>query len=85
MMTSRNVDNPRIYAVIPVYNEVVLIESFLRELAAKLSQISINYKIVFVDDGSLDNSKKIIQSFVNQLNIKFISFSRNFGQEAAIT
>ncbi|MDE5004852.1 glycosyltransferase, partial [Francisella tularensis subsp. holarctica] len=69
MMTCRNVDNPRIYAVIPVYNEEVLIEYFLRELAAKLSQISINYKIVVVDDGSLDNSKKIIQSLVNQLNI----------------
>ncbi|MDE4947116.1 glycosyltransferase, partial [Francisella tularensis subsp. holarctica] len=75
MLTSRNVDNPRISAVIPVYNEEVLIDSFLRELAAKLSQISINYKIVVVDDGILDNSKKIIQSLDNQLNIKFISFS----------
>ncbi|MDE5033917.1 glycosyltransferase, partial [Francisella tularensis subsp. holarctica] len=65
--------------------EEVLIESFLRELAAKLSQISINYKILVVDDGSFDNSKKIIQSLVNQLNIKFISFSRNIAQEAAIT
>ena len=43
-MTSRDVDKPRIYAVIPVYNEKVLIDSFLRELAAKLSQITMNYK-----------------------------------------
>ncbi|AXH30219.1 MULTISPECIES: glycosyltransferase family 2 protein [Francisella] len=85
MMTSRNVDNPRIYAVIPVYNEEALIESFLKELADKLSQITLNYKIVVVDDGSSDGSKGIIQTLVDQLNIKFISFSRNFGQEAAIT
>ena len=84
-MTSRNVDKLRIYAVIPVYNEEVLIDSFLRELAAKLSQITINFKIVVVDDGSSDNSKRVIQKLVDQLNIKFISFSRNFGQEAAIT
>jgi glycosyltransferase involved in cell wall biosynthesis len=84
-MTNRNIENPKLYAVIPVYNEEALIGSFLEELAAKLVEISSNYKIVVVDDGSVDKSREIIQGLVGKLNIKLISFSRNFGQEAAIT
>ncbi|AJI54530.1 glycosyltransferase family 2 protein [Francisella philomiragia] len=85
MTNVRNIKDPNIYAVIPVYNEEVLIESFLRSLADKLLQITPNYKIVVINDGSSDGSVEIIQSLVGQINIKFISFSRNFGQEAAIT
>ncbi|API87273.1 glycosyltransferase family 2 protein [Francisella uliginis] len=84
-MTNRNIENPHLYAVIPVYNEEALIGSFLKELAVKLREISSNYKIVVVDDGSADNSREVIQGLVGELNIKLISFSRNFGQEAAIT
>ncbi|GAB4223459.1 MAG: glycosyltransferase family 2 protein [Francisella sp.] len=84
-MNRRNIDDPKIYAVIPVYNEEALIESFLKELATKLKQITKNYKIVVVDDGSSDSSTQIVQSLVDKLNIKFIRFSRNFGQEIAIT
>ncbi|MED7818557.1 MULTISPECIES: glycosyltransferase family 2 protein [unclassified Francisella] len=84
-MANRNIENPHLYAVIPVYNEEALIESFLKELAIKLREISSNYKIVVVDDGSADNSREVIQGLVGELNIKLISFSRNFGQEAAIT
>ena len=84
-MTNRNIENPHLYAVIPVYNEEALIGSFLKELAVKLREISLNYKIVVVDDGSADNSREVIQGLVGELNIKLISFSRNFGQEAAIT
>ncbi|QIW10646.1 glycosyltransferase family 2 protein [Francisella sp. LA112445] len=84
-MTNRNIENPKLYAVIPVYNEEALIGSFLEELATKLVEISSNYKIVVVDDGSVDKSREIIQGLVGKLNIKLISFSRNFGQEAAIT
>ncbi|WP_150467027.1 glycosyltransferase family 2 protein [Francisella sp. SYW-9] len=84
-MVNRNIENSHLYAVIPVYNEEALIGSFLEELAAKLSDISSNYKIVVVDDGSVDKSREIIQGLVGKLNIKLISFSRNFGQEAAIT
>ncbi|APC91982.1 MULTISPECIES: glycosyltransferase family 2 protein [Francisella] len=84
-MMSRNIQNPYIYAVIPVYNEEALIESFLRDLAAKLEKLTLNYRIVVINDGSSDKSKDIIQSLANELNIKFISFSRNFGKEVAIT
>lgn len=81
----RNIKDPHLYAVIPVYNEETLIESFLRELAVKLDGITPNYKIVVVDDGSIDKSREIIQSLSSDLNIRLVSFSRNFGQEAAIT
>ncbi len=42
MTNVRNIKDPNIYAVIPVYNEEVLIESFLRALADKLLQITPN-------------------------------------------
>lgn len=84
-MNKKNIESPKLYAVIPVYNEEKLIESFLCELATKLSQLTPNYTIVAIDDGSNDESKRIIQFLSDNLNIKLISFSRNFGKEAALT
>lgn len=85
MDTQVNNDSVKLYAIVPVYNEQALIGSFLNELAAKLKSITPQYKIVVIDDGSVDDSREIIQELVGKLNIKLISFSRNFGQEAAIT
>jgi glycosyltransferase involved in cell wall biosynthesis len=84
-MIDRNIKNPNIYLVIPVYNEDTCIEQFLKELSLKLCDIYPNHKIIVVDDGSKDNSKKIVQSLSDKLQIQLISFSRNFGKEIAIT
>jgi len=72
--------------VIPVYNE----EDNLKELHAKLidvlPSITENYEIIFVDDGSTDNSFNILKE-LNKKNkkVKAIKFRRNFGQSAAIS
>ena len=71
--------------VIPVYNE----EGNLKELYAKLTDIlptiAGNYEIIFVDDGSTDNSFNIFKEINDKdKNVKAIKLRRNFGQTAAI-
>ena len=67
--------------VIPVYNE----QDNIKPLIVKLNQAlsNIEHEILFVDDGSVDETKRnILQT--NQSNIKLIAFSRNFGQTSAL-
>lgn len=72
--------------VIPCYNEEESIKIFYTECNKVVSQIegySFNY--IFVNDGSIDKTLEEINILLNKnVNIDFISFSRNFGKEAAI-
>lgn len=68
-----------------VYNEELGIEMFYKETSKILSSLSIKYELIFVNDGSKDNSLKILEKIAEEdKNIKIISFSRNFGHEAAM-
>ncbi|MDQ5983118.1 MAG: putative glycosyltransferase CsbB [Eubacteriales bacterium SKADARSKE-1] len=73
--------------VVPCYNEQDVLPLFYNkivEIADKM-KISVNFEIVFIDDGSLDKTLLIIKSLSEKdERIKYISFSRNFGKEAAI-
>ena len=76
--------------LIPLYNEEKSLNSLLQELKYHCKDISkryeINFRIIFVDDGSTDKSLNIIKSMKNfNLPIQVISLSRNFGKEAAIS
>lgn len=71
--------------VVPVYNEGDLIAEFLQAVAAALKQWVSNFEIIAVDDGSRDDSAMYVKSVMEQLPVKLISFSRNFGKEKAIT
>jgi glycosyltransferase involved in cell wall biosynthesis len=71
--------------VIPVYNE----EENLKELYEKLSNvlrlITENFELIFVDDGSTDNSFNILKGInTEDKKVKVIKFRRNFGQSAAL-
>lgn len=72
--------------VVPVYNEALIIEELQRRLVAAAQSITDNYEIIFVNDGSRDASLQQLKS-VCQHNPKlhYISFSRNFGHQIAIT
>ena len=65
--------------VVPCYNEEKNIEKFFTEISYVLKDIDIN--IIFVNDGSSDNTLNEIKKLQN---VSYISFSRNFGKEAAI-
>ena len=77
----------KISIVIPVYNE----EDVLSKLNEKLNNLieTVNeyeFEIIFVNDGSKDKSLSILEEMSkSNSNIKVISFSRNFGHQAAVT
>ena len=79
-------NNPTISIIAPCYNEEETIEPFLRRIEEILTQINEPYEIVFINDGSKDNTRNVLlNAKQNFKNIRIINFSRNFGKEAALT
>lgn len=72
--------------VVPCYNEEGNVELFYEEVQKVFKGKKIKYEIVFVNDGSGDNTLDRLTNIVDQKkqNIKVINFSRNFGKEAAM-
>lgn len=78
--------NSLISIVIPVYNEQEVIAEFQRRLAATLDTASSNAQILYVNDGSTDNTLEMLLSIaINDERVEIIDLSRNFGKEAALT
>lgn len=73
--------------VVSVYNEESNLDFFYQELIKSINTITtIDYEIIFVNDGSIDRSKEILNRLYSNNNkrIKVIHFSRNYGHEAAM-
>ncbi len=72
--------------VVPCYNESDMLEKFYSEIKKVINELkNVECKIIFIDDGSKDNTLEIIKKLSSEdENVKYISFSRNFGKEAAI-
>lgn len=80
-------NHPFISFVIPVYNEEGNLNWHFKEILNLTKENNYKFEIVYVDDGSRDKSLSILKELHNQNkeNVHFISFSRNFGKEAALT
>ena len=77
----------KISVVIPVYNEENVLQISYNKIKGILENIEqYNYEMIFVNDGSKDRTLEMLEyiSRKNE-NIKVISFSRNFGHQAAVT
>ena len=75
----------KIQIIIPCFNEEDNIGPITREIEKIFSIIKYNYEIIFVDDGSTDNTFNImLEARITKKNISIIKFSKNFGKEAAI-
>lgn len=71
--------------VVSVYNEEKALEEFYRETTNILKSIDWDYELIFVNDGSADQSQSILESLaLSDRRVKVVSFSRNFGHEAAM-
>ena len=74
--------------VVPCYNEEASIRPFYTEIDGILKDMQDYFwRIIFIDDGSIDGTMKEIKELENSAGsdrIKYISFSRNFGKEAAL-
>lgn len=70
--------------VIPLYNEEENIEELHKKLSETLSQLLISYEIIYVDDGSRDNTLRLLEEIQKKdPHVVVLSFRRNFGQTAA--
>ena len=67
--------------VVPCFNEEKNIKIFYNEISEVLKDYD-DWKIIFVNDGSTDDTLNEIKKL--ESNVKYVSFSRNFGKEAAI-
>lgn len=76
-----------VYSVIvPVFNEEEVVRETYTRLKKVMDTLMEGYEIIFVNDGSQDKTAVIINEICEQdINIKFIDFSRNFGHQTAIT
>lgn len=73
--------------IVPCFNEADVLHMFYEETTKVVDSLKENYRteLVFVDDGSRDDTLKIIKELAaRDVSVKFISFSRNFGKEAAM-
>lgn len=76
----------KVSMIIPCYNEEGNVESFYKEAVKAYKEQNYKLELVFIDDGSKDNTLKNLKELTKEQDceIKVLSFSRNFGKEAAI-
>lgn len=71
--------------IVPCYNEQATLPVFYQETKKVLGEMVCDYELIFVDDGSSDDTLSIIQRLsAEDPRVFYLSFSRNFGKEAAM-
>lgn len=77
---------PELSVVIPVYNEEANLPALYERLTRVLDATGLDYEIVFVDDGSRDQSRTQLSSLAAQdQRVAVIELARNFGHQVAIS
>ena len=75
----------KVALIVPCYNEQEALPIFYEEVMKVVTTMNCQYELIFVNDGSKDNTLSILKNFaVKNENVTYISFSRNFGKEAAM-
>ncbi len=71
--------------VVPLFNEEESLNPLANEIKKTLKQQNLSYEVIFVDDGSTDNSLNVIKEISRQdRRFKFVSFRKNYGKSAAL-
>ena len=77
--------NKTLSIIVPAYNEEETIELFFDEVNAQTLDLPLDKTFYFINDGSSDRTLDVIKTLSQKHpNVKYISFSRNFGKEAAL-
>lgn len=75
----------KVSILIPLYNEEESLRPLYSEIKEALKKISINYEILFFDDGSSDTSLQVVKDLAKKdPKIRYISFRKNYGKSAAL-
>ncbi len=75
----------KIGIIVPCYNEEESLPLFYKEMNRVIKQMDVDYELLFVNDGSKDNTLNLLKEMAKKdKRVKYLSFSRNFGKEAAI-
>ncbi|MBN2014706.1 MAG: glycosyltransferase family 2 protein [Candidatus Altiarchaeota archaeon] len=79
-------ENIELSIVVPVFNESESLAELYSKLKQVIERLNKEYEIVFIDDGSTDNSFEVLEGIHAQdSRVKAIKFRKNFGQTAAIS
>lgn len=71
--------------IVPCYNEKDALPLFYEETAKVLSELHYDYELLFVNDGSSDETLDVMKMLAQRdSHVVYLSFSRNFGKEAAM-
>ena len=71
--------------VVPAYNEAANLEGFLRALVPVVQALTPDFEILVVNDGSRDDTHAVAMRMVEELPVRYLALSRNFGKEAALS
>jgi len=83
---ARRPADPLLSLVVPVFNEEESIDLFLTSIEPFLDNAGLRFEIVFVNDGSSDNTLgHLLDRSARDRRVKVVNLSRNFGKEAALT
>jgi glycosyltransferase involved in cell wall biosynthesis len=76
---------PRLSVFLPVYNEAESLPRLHAKILDAMREVGESFEVIYVDDGSRDDSLKLLASFAHgDARVKVISFRRNYGQTAAM-
>lgn len=77
---------PSIDIIVPVFNEQEVLPLFQERIHEVMDSCAVEWRVIFVDDGSSDDSLAIMKSIhAEDPNFGYLSLSRNFGKEYALT
>jgi len=80
------IEKPFISIVCPCFNEEEVVGHFIENIKEVLEKSRKSYEIIFIDDGSTDNTlNSLIEYKKNHKHIRILELSRNFGKEVALT
>ncbi|WP_289283134.1 MULTISPECIES: glycosyltransferase family 2 protein [unclassified Methylophaga] len=81
-----SISSTELSLLLPVFNEEDVLEPFISKVSAILTDRDITFELIFINDGSTDNTLQILKEQL-ELNksIKIINLSRNFGKEQALS
>src|SRR5687768_8732381 len=84
-LPKRTIERSLLSVVLPVYNEADVLPTLVASLRRALAECGAPFEIVFVNDGSRDDSPRVLDDLAAADDrVRVVHFSRNFGHQAAV-